>query len=110
MKIGIDIEELVENIKKGIVSELKTHIAGVLAPPPEMMTGVEVCNMLRISKGQLQILRQKGNFPYFQEEKHIKYRRSDVLKYIKEHMKNTIPCLLYWAPVICPMFMDFEWL
>lgn len=109
MKIGIYIEEIFENLKKGIVAELKTHIAGVLEPPPQMMTGPEVRNMLRISKGQLQILRQKGRFPYFQEEKHIKYRRSDVLKYIKEHMKNTVSSLLYWAPVICPMFTDIEW-
>ena len=108
MKIAIDIKEIMETIKKGIVAELKPLIAGVLEPPPEMMTGTEVCNMLRISKGQLQILRQKGSLPYFQEEKHIKYRRSDILKYIKEHMKNTVSCLMYCAPVICPIFMDFE--
>lgn len=108
MKIGIDLQEVMENLKKGIVTDLKSYIAGLLAPPPQMMTGAEVCNMLRISKGQLQILRNKGSLPYFQGEKHIKYRRSDVLKYIKENMKNTLAAFLYWAPVICPMFLDIE--
>jgi len=80
-------KQLLEDIAKLFAAQVKT---------PKLLTGNEVCKMLRLSPGKLQGMRDRGEIEFIESGKKYLYELSHILAIIERKKRNKgLMCVLY---------------
>jgi len=79
------IWEKLENIERKVSGKEKEHktING-----EKLLDNQDLCFMLNVSKRTLQRFRSSGILPYHRIEQKLYYLESDVIAFLREHMKQ----------------------